>query len=269
MKGFSLRICLVLLQAECPRPELRFQLLFPLPGRESVPEAQPLPLPWIGTAGWDACWRRCCVRPLLSCSRSSHCTCLRSSSGEELEPWQLRFCGGRWVHSWRGQYHQPEGPIPVPSRLQWVSFLYIPVPRGSWRGWGQFSTWRFDVELRHLGWFWPVALPEPNEYMVGCEGDSHRGPKIRGQLLSLSMTRWIQVRSSLSSILSWWGPETDFLTVFLMDPMILSTAPMLAWCLGRVTLNLNVKSAYKTGWIYISVYLGDIYLNNLPTLALI
>ena len=33
----------------------------------------------------------------------------------------------------------------------------------------------------------------------------------------------------------------DLLTVFLMEPMILSTALISAWCLGRVTLNSMVE----------------------------
>ena len=82
---------------------------------------------------------------------------LRSFSGEDCKPWQLRSCGGTRVCFWRGQYRPPERQIPVLSRRQWVSFLYIPATRGSCRGWRQFSTWIFDVGLGRHGWFHPCS----------------------------------------------------------------------------------------------------------------
>ena len=48
----------------------------------------------------------------------------------------------------------------------------------------------------------------------------------------------------------------DLLTVFLMEPMILSTATIPAWCLGRVTLNSmaeNLRLRDKITLISVSI----------------
>ena len=57
----------------------------------------------------------------------------------------------------------------------------------------------------------------------------------------------------------------DLLTVFLMEPMILSTAPMPAWCLGRVTLNSmaeNLRLRDEITFISVSI-------RSLPALTML
>ena len=57
----------------------------------------------------------------------------------------------------------------------------------------------------------------------------------------------------------------DLLTVFLMEPMILSTAPMPAWCLGRVTLNSMAQNLrLRDKIIFISVSI-----RSLPALTML
>ena len=53
-------------------------------------------------------------------------------------------------------------------------------------------------------------------------------------------------------MVSWWGPVTDLLMVFLMELITLSTALILAWCIGRVTLN-SMVSNFRLEITFISV----------------
>ena len=57
----------------------------------------------------------------------------------------------------------------------------------------------------------------------------------------------------------------DLLTVFLMEPMILSTALMPAWCFGRVTLNsmgANLRLREEITFISVSI-------RSLPALTML
>ena len=83
----------------------------------------------------------------------------------------------------------------------------------------------------------PKHSQNPWRTWLGVRVMRSGAPRISGLLLSFSMTPCVQVSSSSSSMISWCGPVRDLLTVFLMEPIILSTAPIPAWCLGRVTLN--------------------------------
>ena len=56
----------------------------------------------------------------------------------------------------------------------------------------------------------------------------------------------------------------DLVTVFLMEPIILSTAPIPAWCLGRVTLNsMDVNFKLRLEMPFISVLI-----RSLPALTM-
>ena len=84
--------------------------------------------------------------------------------------------------------------------------------------------------------------------------------RIRGRLLSSSITMWDQVRSSSLSMINCCGPETDFL--------ILSTSLMPWWCLGRVTLNSMVSNfKLRPEITFISVSIRSLHAFTIFSLA--